>query len=395
MADKSKDRVYVRLQQHLDRQAVGFPATKSGAEIRILKHIFTPREAEIAICLRYKPEPLETVRERAADLVGSPEELLSLLDEMEKRGGIETKIKSTGKHYCLPPFIVGLYEFQAGRLTSEFLDDVDEYVSNPKFGIEFLATELPQMRTIPVGRSIRPENHVSTYDRITELLQEMEGPFAVLECICRAKKQREGKPCKITKRNETCLATGHLAASIRMTGAGREITREEAMAIIERNQKEGLVLQPSNSEQPEFICSCCGCCCGILGIHKMLPKPLDFWAANFHAAVNADLCNGCGACAARCQVECIRADKKGEPAAIDLNRCIGCGLCVPLCPQKAMSLQEKPVAVRPPKSREELFEIIMANKKGRIGKLKLAGKLTLDTIRTGHKIRPANRKPAK
>ena len=47
-------KVYIKLQEHLDSQAVGFPATKTGAEIRILEHIFTPKEAEIATNLSYK-----------------------------------------------------------------------------------------------------------------------------------------------------------------------------------------------------------------------------------------------------------------------------------------------------------------------------------------------------
>ena len=34
--------VYRELQKHLDTFAVGFPATKSGVKIRILKHLFTP-----------------------------------------------------------------------------------------------------------------------------------------------------------------------------------------------------------------------------------------------------------------------------------------------------------------------------------------------------------------
>jgi Na+-translocating ferredoxin:NAD+ oxidoreductase subunit B len=34
------EKVYKDLQKHLDNQAVGFPATDSGAEIRILIHIF-------------------------------------------------------------------------------------------------------------------------------------------------------------------------------------------------------------------------------------------------------------------------------------------------------------------------------------------------------------------
>ena len=58
---EQENQVYVKLQKHLDNQAVGFPATRSGAEIKLLKHIFTPEEAEIACCLSYKFEPLETI----------------------------------------------------------------------------------------------------------------------------------------------------------------------------------------------------------------------------------------------------------------------------------------------------------------------------------------------
>jgi len=381
--NKNEDQAYVRLQQHLDRQAVGFPATESGAELRVLKHIFTPREAEIATCLTYKPEPLETVFARAGNLVGSPDELAAVLDGIAKKGGIETKMKDGAKHYCNPPLIVGMYEFQAGRLTPEFIRDVDEYTGDKRFGIEFLATELPQMRTIPVGRSISPQNHVSTFDQVMALLQHSEGPFAIIECICRKKKSMEDKPCKVTDRKETCLGIGHLAASGLVSGSGREISREEAIAIIEENQKEGLVLQPSNTEQADFICSCCGCCCGMLALHKMLPRPLDFWAANFHAAVDATLCDGCGACAKRCQVGAVSVAEKKQPAVVDLNRCIGCGLCVPTCPKKALSLFDNPARVVPPKTREDLYDTIMAKKKGKLGKLKLLGKITIGSIRTG------------
>ncbi|MGC8492708.1 MAG: hypothetical protein ACP5SH_13320 [Syntrophobacteraceae bacterium] len=141
--------------------------------------VFTPREAEIATCPNYKPESLETVFERANKLIGSVEELAAMLDGIEKKGGIETKMKGGRKHYCNAPLVVGMYEFQASRLTPEFVRDFDEYVSDMKFGIEFLATELPQMRTIPIGKSITPQNHVGTFDRVLSLLEKSEGPFAI------------------------------------------------------------------------------------------------------------------------------------------------------------------------------------------------------------------------
>jgi ferredoxin len=70
-------------------------------------------------------------------------------------------------------------------------------------------------------------------------------------------------------------------------------------------------------------------------------------------------------------------------AVVDPERCLGCGVCVTTCPTQAITLKKKPTEVRPPQTREDLYDIIMANKKGRLGKLKLTGKLVADAIRTG------------
>ena len=62
---------YIKLQKHLDNQAVGFPASRSGAELNILKHIFTSEEAEIACSMSYQFEPLESIHKRVDGRVGS------------------------------------------------------------------------------------------------------------------------------------------------------------------------------------------------------------------------------------------------------------------------------------------------------------------------------------
>ncbi len=377
------DQVYIKLQKHLDRQPVGFPATKSGVEIRILKHIFTPEEAEIASFLSYKFEPLKIIFNRVEPLVESAAELEKILDRIQKKGGIEFKIKNGKKHYCNAPLVVGMYEFQLDRLTPEFIKDFNDYTSDKNFGIEFLSTELPQMRTIPVAKSIHPQHNVSTFDEVTTLLQQAEEPFVIIECICRKKKSIEGEACNATDRTETCLAIGSMAQMLLLSDNGREITRDEAMSIIEQNQKQGLVLQPSNTEKAEFICSCCGCCCGMLGVHKAIPKPLDFWASNFYAVVDTDTCEGCGACEEWCQVGAVSVSENKQQAVVDLNRCLGCGVCVSNCPTESLSLLKKSTEVRPPQTREDLYNIIMGRKKGRIGKLKLTGKIFIDAVRTG------------
>lgn len=380
---ENNDHVYRKLQRHLNRQAVGFPATKSGSEIRILQHIFTPQEAQIATCLSYKFEPIETVFERAKDVVESPEKLQALLDHIEEKGGIESKIKGSKRFFSIPPLVVGMYEYQIGKLTPEFIKDFDRYISDKKFGVEFISTKLPQMRTIPISKSIQPQHNVSTFDEVTLLLKQAEAPFVIVECICRQKKSLLGENCTVTDRKETCLAVGNMAQAALRCGVGREITLDESISILEKNQKEGLVLQPSNTEKAEFICSCCGCCCGMLAMHKNLPKPVDFWASNFFAVVDTAACDACGNCEKRCQVGAAKVSTQNRQASIDLNRCIGCGVCVPTCPKKAISLQKKPTEVIPPQTREDLLDTIMTHKKGAFGKLKVTGKLIFDSIKTG------------
>ncbi len=384
------DRIYRKLQRHLDRQAIGFPATRSGVEIEILKYIFTPRQAQIATCLSYRMETAEAIFPRARHLVGSVAELETELDHLLERGGIEFKTKNGRRYYCNAPLVVGMYEFQIGRLSPEFVKHFNTYFSDRNFGIGMLSTRLPQMRTIPVAKSIHPQHHVGTFDEVRTLLRRAEAPFAILECICRKKKAIEGRSCRVTTRRETCLSLGSVAEMALIIGAGRKISRDEAISIIDQNQREGLVLQPANTENPEFICSCCGCCCGMLSMHRQIPRPLDYWAANFQAAVDAAACTACGVCAKRCQVGAVAVSAKKGHAVVDLNRCLGCGLCVPTCPARAITLVKKPVETRPPENREQLLDIIKAHRKPRLDKLRVKGKIVIDAIRTGqtHLLKP-------
>ncbi len=49
--------VYKELQLHIDKFPIGFPTTKSGVEIKILKYLFTPEEAKIATKLNFSWSP--------------------------------------------------------------------------------------------------------------------------------------------------------------------------------------------------------------------------------------------------------------------------------------------------------------------------------------------------
>jgi len=51
--------VYERLAKHLDNLSASYPATDSGVELRILKRLFTPEEAAIALTMF--PESADTI----------------------------------------------------------------------------------------------------------------------------------------------------------------------------------------------------------------------------------------------------------------------------------------------------------------------------------------------
>ena len=373
----AEEQTYRELQQHLDEHPIGFPATRSGAETRILKRFFSPEEARLAMHLSYQPRSTERIRETVKESGMAFSDVDAMLNGMMKNGVIG-HIEREGTHYFYNlPFVVGMFEGQLNRLTPEFLEEVEEYTSDKAFGLNFLSTKVPQMRTIPVGRSITVDHHVTTYDHLTEIINRTDGPIVINECLCRKVAAMKDNPCQKTSRLETCMALGDIAKNCVGAGMGRVISREEALDITRRNEADGLVLQPSNTQEIEFVCACCGCCCGMLRVHKMLPRPVDFWATNYYASVDTETCTGCGLCVERCQVNALAIDEGHSVSSINLARCIGCGNCVSSCPSQALSLVKKEKEVVPPLDTQDLYRVIMANKKGKLGRIKLAARLIL------------------
>jgi hypothetical protein len=93
--------VYRELRKHIDKMPVGFPSTKSGVEIRILKHLFTPEEARIALNLSALPESLERItgeRQRAVCLSKVENVLDRLVEKAPSWAGTPFKGRK-GKYY--------------------------------------------------------------------------------------------------------------------------------------------------------------------------------------------------------------------------------------------------------------------------------------------------------
>lgn len=363
---KVSDDVYRRLQQHLDSFPVGFPATKSGVELRILKHFFTPIEAEIAATLNFIPEPIKTVYRRVKKLGITEEETVKHLTTMIAKGTINGgKNYATGESLYSAAFLaIGIFEYQVGRLTKEFVEDFEQYVHEAFIG-EIISKTLPQMRPVPVTKSlevtvnqgVKPDNFIAPYDDIIKIVEGLNGPFSVAECVCRQGKKLLGKPCNHPL--ETCLQFGGAARSYLEQGLGREITKEEALAIIKKAEEDGLVLQPMNAQKPVALCCCCGDSCETLTNVKKLPHPGEFFNSNYYAVIDQTKCTGCAVCKDRCQMDAITVD---DTSSVTLDRCIGCGLCVTTCPENAIQLAKKDKHWVPPPNMQGLYLEIMKHK---------------------------------
>ncbi|MFW9937075.1 MAG: DUF362 domain-containing protein [Candidatus Thorarchaeota archaeon] len=355
--------VYNELREHLDSFPIGFPSTKSGIEIDILKDLFTPKEAKIATNLRFswskQLEPLEVIYERLKDTGVDFKELETHLDNMAKKGLIHHKIEGEKKYFSNAQFIIGIHEFQVNRLDIDTTKKIYQYLIEG-FGLEVFGTKISQFRTIPVEKSISPEHHIATYDDLKIIIENAQDPFMVTNCICRQAMDLFGQPCKATDRREVCMGFGEMAQMYINNGWGREISREEALEIQRKNEDDGLVLQAGNALRPDFICSCCGCCCPVLTGTKTFPRPVQFFSANYYAEVDSELCSGCGTCVGRCQMEAIKL--VNDISKVNKKKCIGCGNCVPTCPENAINLIKKDKEIDLVETMDDLYDKILDRK---------------------------------
>ena len=351
--------VYRELQQHLNKMPIGYPETKSGVEIRILKRLFDSNQAKMAMNLSWKWESIEEIYKKLTNNEFHISEIEAFLDKMVEKGTLNFKRKDNKKYYANAPIVVGMYEYQLSHLDNELVNDFFHYIKEA-FGFEMMRTKISQLRTIPIEQSINHEINIATYEDIRNIFEKANQPIAVTECICKKGTDLIGKSCKITNRREICMAIDWMAQLYIDQGWARQITKEEALEILQKNEDDGLIINVENTENPTFFCGCCTCCCGLTAGLKYLHQPSKLAGNNFYANINEELCSGCGVCVERCQLEAITLID--NISKINTNRCIGCGNCIAVCPVEAIKLIKKEKISKPPKNSEALYGLILETK---------------------------------
>lgn len=322
------DHVYEQLAEALNKLPNGFPRTSSNVEIRLLKKIFPPEEASLASQLGGSMESVEAIANR----VGLPtEEAETRLTKMAKQGFLWSDKEGEESFFRLAPFVVGIYESQRESMDHELAHLVEEYLANGG-AVGIMKPQPALHRVIPAQKAVKSE-WILPYDDVKAILLSSK-TFRLRDCICRMQQNHIGRKCDFPLR--TCLSF----SSVEGSSSQDDISKEEALAFLDKAEEMGLVHTVSNVMSGlGYVCNCCGCCCGILrGINEWgIENSVAY--ANYYATIDPDECVGCGICRKRCQVHAIF--EKDGVSVVDRKKCIGCGLCATGCPNGVARLERK------------------------------------------------------
>jgi len=210
--------------------------------------------------------------------------------------------------------------------------------------------------TIPVNVEIEVDHHVLNMDNVKQILSGAR-IISLMDCGCRSIYGHCDAPVSVCidinefaelniassqkGTNETTMDEEHAGALLN----AREITLDEAMEVLEKTHKAGLVhMAYGHGEFYEpgvinSICSCCTCCCGVLsGILRFGLAP-HLLTSHSIAVTDESACIACGQCVERCQFGA--KEKIDGSLTVNNDLCFGCGLCLSTCPTNAITLIDK------------------------------------------------------
>ncbi len=367
MTDRN-DAPYRNLAQVFSRHPVGAPVTDTF--VQILKFYFEPDEAQIAANMGFEREPEEVIARRA----GVPsDDAARLLTAMASKFWVRGVRGPDGvRTFRLPLVIPGLFElpFIVRQPSADLqeLGDLWERYYAEGFGREVHGASVQLLRTVPGITA--PKDSVIPYDDAVRQV-EQASYLMRMPCACRTSAHNCDDPLDVcilmgdgvsggAAEGERVLDPAQMVSVPNMTPA----SVDEVVDILARSEKHGLVHTTMNFQDDSWlICNCCRhACVGLRGITQ-LDIPHAVAPSSYWAVVDEDLCNGCGACVDRCQVDAI-AQRDDLIVEIDYEVCLGCGVCAVVCAPEALRLHERDDRLVVPRDDQEWL-VLRAQATGR------------------------------
>jgi electron transport complex protein RnfB len=310
---------------------------------KLIQKMLTPAQARLAAEFPGTPEELA---ERVKRDLNSVKKDLQYMYEI----GIGTPSARSGK-WNLPRNYVLLLDKVGSHhakflpfLGPEYLDLWDEFVGEmiPKLRIKDGKFQPPEtFRMIPAYKAIKGNPDVQPWENMRSILN-MADKIALTNCACAMRTRKKTFPMHST---EVCFLLNKDADYIVDSGAGRYITIEEAVKVIENCEDAGVVHSVYNSRSVvSLLCKCRTDVCVVFKYLRMYGNEDPKWIlpSRYLSVIDEESCDGCGICAERClfgSIRMLRNDKGEMKAVVDPEKCMGIGNCAIKCPRGAIRMK--------------------------------------------------------
>ena len=347
---------YELLRQRMDKWPTRTP--KSIGIKKILKELFTEEEAEL---LSYFKGPFIDLASpiEISQRSGKPvENIIEICNSLAQKGLLFKLGKSLKRaKFSILPTIIGIFEYvfsnakiysddKLKRLAKLFDNYLNRYmiptISSSNYPFSRVLPSKTSEKLIEVNEDLGiVSQKILPFEEVEQLINQYTA-FSVMPCSCRTKAKILGYTNKMPI--DVCMVFDMGAEYFIENGMGKRLTKEEALDLLIKCEKQGLVHCTLNAQKPEFICNCdkehCAIIKGLTKFHRLG----GFALSNFRAKIDESKeCNECYRCVDLCPTHAVYPSiEEGGKFVSELKKdlCIGCGVCSTNCSTKRLILEK-------------------------------------------------------
>jgi len=229
---------------------------------KIFEYAVTLRQAKILEALNQAPAPALTAEQLAEKLGLDVEVIKQDLDDLFHKGLAFPRNFEDRREwrYGKSPMqlhdamISGWRRFREPEKLFQLWHQYDESEGYQKYGKEFAAVSTPVMRIIPAVDAVANDPNLQPWEDWREILKTKR-LISVVDCPCRLEVKACNRPV------EVCLDFDRTAEYDIASGHGRKLSPEEALDILGKASRSGLVHTAVNDLSVAIMCNCCNDCC--------------------------------------------------------------------------------------------------------------------------------------